>query len=308
MLVTAIIPFHEPRKFLSNFGIWRDKLEKVEDRFQLVLVWDRKNNVDFDVNELKAAFSEITNLNFVEGNFGGPGLARNAGLREALGEWVVFWDSDDVPEPEKTLECISVSKEERVDFIVTQFEVIRGDIPNGSSVSEEVQERKLNGSWYAQGLGIWRIIFKRKAIGSIQFPDIRMGEDLIFFIRVFRFECKYIFLNKTTYYYRIDSEGQLTGNRSLILEEAPKAFFMVDQELAIESFDEDPREIVGLYVRLFITGYFRSESPLSKRILLSFMHRWKSASIKGKFRSIEEIVLFLFYKLLNVRSKVVSST
>jgi glycosyltransferase involved in cell wall biosynthesis len=49
--------------------------------------------------ELKKLIHEnsLSNVILIEGRYGSPGFARNAGLEVATGEWFVFWDSDDRP-------------------------------------------------------------------------------------------------------------------------------------------------------------------------------------------------------------------
>ena len=94
---------------------------KFTSSIQLILVIDLKKIEEFGLEALKKAFGP--NLKVVVGEYGSPGIARNAGLRLATAEWVVFWDCDDAPIEENIFELI-LSVGDEYDAVIGSYVVV----------------------------------------------------------------------------------------------------------------------------------------------------------------------------------------
>jgi glycosyltransferase involved in cell wall biosynthesis len=156
--------------------------------------------------------SEFKNYKIIEGFYGGPGPARNAGLEISRGKWVTFWDSDDIAFPREYLNAIN-SQDSFQNIIIGNYEICQ--VSDGSISKKIIPERdKINA--FALNPGIWRVIFRRDCIGSTRFPNIRMAEDQIFIAKVLSKVKEISFVDSVVYRYFMGGKSQLTSNINAI--------------------------------------------------------------------------------------------
>lgn len=210
-LATVIVPVKNMSGRLKNISSW---LQEIEDlSFEIIFVDD--NSTDSTLKELvglKTRFNSLS-IQVISGEFFGPGGARNAGLSLAQGKWVIFWDSDDTPHPKAFFEMIISAIERDLDFAAGKWVECRNANSEEATVRERSKNLKLRE--FIEYPGIWRWAFERSAIGNIRFPNLSLGEDLIFlsklqirFSRVYRHP-------EIVYSYCTGSELQLTSKNSI---------------------------------------------------------------------------------------------
>jgi glycosyltransferase involved in cell wall biosynthesis len=144
-----------------------------------------------------------------------PGGARNAGLKAAVSEWIVFWDCDDLPNVENCLKLINQAILNGSNLAIGSFIV--------EKVDEKYQTRHIVESqhWPSQvGLnpGIWRMAFSRELVKHIKFPELSMGEDQVFIARVILAAPLVHISDIIVYRYRVGIPNQLTKNRKKVTE------------------------------------------------------------------------------------------
>lgn len=176
---------------------------------EVVLVHDFRDSVTSV--ELEGFIKEINhhNLKLLTGKWGNPGGARNSGIDASSGEWITFWDSDDSPNTEAVLAALNSGIEAEVH--VGGFEIadsISGII-KATFHSESISDIYLNP-------GLWRMIFKRSILGTTRFPELLMGEDQDFLMKL-KLSGKSIAFHETIFYrYFTGNAGQLTSQRDAI--------------------------------------------------------------------------------------------
>ncbi|MBR7165439.1 MAG: glycosyltransferase family 2 protein [Clostridia bacterium] len=120
----------------------------------------------------------------------GPAAARNAGLQEARGDYILFCDSDDTFTPGALEQAVTLCEEKGADLLIFGFNVVQ----NGESTPYYHNEAEL---FSKQELGaalaplyranmlnqVWGKVFSRKLIAEnrLQFPQEKWGEDRLFF-------------------------------------------------------------------------------------------------------------------------------
>ena len=95
-LLSVITPIASDRNDLHNLENWLSKVKSYD--IQVILVLDLKEKIsNRDTIENLVDKINSNKLILIAGEFGSVGAARNVGLFYAEGEWITFWDSDDLP-------------------------------------------------------------------------------------------------------------------------------------------------------------------------------------------------------------------
>ena len=112
---------------------------------------------------------------------GGPARARNLGIKESSGDYIMFLDSDDTYEKE-TLKKISAFLGENTDLLIFGFRQRFYGRANDKTYSPETQFD--TASFYKNNLlnQVWNKVYKTDFIktNNIVFKDYKYGEDRIF--------------------------------------------------------------------------------------------------------------------------------
>ena len=221
--VTAVVPIHNSEGKTANL---RDSIRQAKN-IKFVLVFDSCN--DGTLREFSEIIENCEKLNVqaIYGEFGSPGIARNAGLHFVDSEWVVFWDADDNPNPDALVECVNTLDKKKFDMIVTQY-----------SKTDFLSEKKLgrvsetrHKYQLVTNPGIWRIVFNARLAKEVSFPEFRMGEDQCFLAEILSKKPNLFFSPRITYSYSVGSPGQLTKNQLAKLELKRTITFTLRQAL-----------------------------------------------------------------------------
>lgn len=151
-------------------------------------------------------------LKFSAGDFGNPGSARNLGIDQASGVWIIFWDSDDEPSVEALLSVLNSAENKSAQIAISSFTTcseILGDAEGRTYVPRE----KLLIKDIADYPGIWRFAFKREVIGDKRFPPSKMGEDQAFLASLGIFDYKIYVSDEITYKYYFGNSSHLVSQK-----------------------------------------------------------------------------------------------
>lgn len=191
----------------------------VNPQIETIIVHDFSNEVDRE--ELQLICSKYQNIKLIEGQFGNPGSARNAGLSICRGKRVVFWDCDDEPNVTRFLDLLKSEEDKDSDVCIAQFNVfneITKSISKDSTWSGNfVQDHKT----FALNPGIWRMIFKRELLTSISFDPLKMAEDQLFICQAMLKAKIVTFSDDQIYTYFIGSADHLTKNKDALQDLLP---------------------------------------------------------------------------------------
>ena len=225
-LLSVVVPIGNMARNLQFVESWLKQVKKYS--LEVILVHDQTFlDVGTELKELVQSVN-TSKVILIQGVFGNPGSARNAGLEIATGDWVGFWDSDDTPNIENIFSAINISQEYD-EILVGNFSVF--DI---KTMDYRTPIKNVNGiNSVAMNPGIWRMIFRRQTISDTKFPSLRMGEDQVFLARLNFGMRKLRFVESIFYQYNLGGPSQLTKSRialkdlplasAIILEHAKKA-------------------------------------------------------------------------------------
>ncbi len=196
----------------GKLGFVRDWVESISanSQIEIILVHDISDNLTG--KELLDLSNTYTNTRLIEGLFGNPGTARNAGLEISVGRWVVFWDSDDEPNVQNFISTLEMMELFQFDIAVAAYAVC-DEISHKKSRSKPwSQETGRDLESLALNPGIWRIIFSREILKGIRFNPLKMAEDQIFICEALTKARSIRFVDNLNYTYFTGSSRHLTRN------------------------------------------------------------------------------------------------
>lgn len=238
-LLSVIIPVYNAQDVLpmaidSVLGQGIDDLE-------LILVDDGSR--DNSLSVCRAYADRDSRLNVISQKNGGPGAARNAGLRKAKGQFICFVDSDDTVTPGAFRWMLDMARD--ADLVIAHFNILlnsqtldRGYVKDNRTLTQTQFLHllaKRPGSYYYSAL--WNKLYRGSLIreNHIVFnTTLNWGEDFQFNMALYRHVKKVSFLKEPVYNYRRTYAGQTW-----------RTMFEVDKNLAIKA--RLYRSLKGLY-------------------------------------------------------------
>ena len=260
-LVTIITPLTggpEPRE---NLRSWVSKVHDLA--ICLVLVHDETDpKTRKEVSEI-ASLLPSSQVKVVHGFFGSPGGARNAGLQLVESEWVVFWDSDDVGEPENLIRVIETNSDSSV--VICAYTKNSDFDPSVSNLVTIKKSRNAYLQMANQG-GLWRYVIKKDFIKELRFSENKMGEDQQFLVGLNLHNVEVRKSNTVLYHYYYGDDSHLTSNRQ-IQGQVEVTLDAVRDQLLKQNRKFDLFE-TAIYFKLFLSVCKYSQP--SKKILAIF--------------------------------------
>lgn len=207
VLVSFIIPYYNvPLQFV---------VECVESIMQLGLKEDEREIIVVDDGSDTDISGELTrhdsNILYIRQENGGPGVARNTGMKVAKGEYIQFVDSDDKLVPSVYCHCVEMLRKGMADLLMFGF-------VNGKSRLRQscVWHGPLPGSEYMTRKNlkspVWGYCFRTTLLDDIKFPT-GIHEDEEFTTLLVLKARKVMFTEATAYFYRM-RENSITTIRN----------------------------------------------------------------------------------------------
>lgn len=209
LLISAIIPIAGFPNGIKQIESWTTNSDLRS--FEVILVVDSmEDKTRNQTKEIAQKLTTLTTVKVLSSNAGNPGGSRNLGLEAASGDWVVFWDCDDTPNPSQFLEMISQAEKMKSAVAVGEYTIQIGGQRLAKTFKSLSTEKILEA--ISLDPGLWRFAFKGDLARSINFPNMRMAEDQIYLANIFESKPKiYVFQESVYTYWRYQS-NQLTKN------------------------------------------------------------------------------------------------
>lgn len=199
-IISIIVPVYNSEKYIQR--CINSIINQTFINFEVIFVNDGSIDNSLEIlNSNKSLDSRIKIIN--QENFG-TGEARNNGLRNALGEYILFVDSDDTIESLMLEEMYKKALEENSDIVICEINRVLSD---GKKVRDNIYNNINKNNIFSSILSfsirssVWDKLYKKELFikNNIFFPEKTYDEDngivfkLIFFAKHISFIDKYLY-------------------------------------------------------------------------------------------------------------------
>ncbi|SES96569.1 Glycosyltransferase involved in cell wall bisynthesis [Enterococcus malodoratus] len=194
--ISLIIPHYNSSKKLER--LLKSVDNNISTKTQIIIVDD--NSALHEIKKVKAMIVRMPRLNItLVGNnsgFNGAGAVRNIGLDLAVGDWILFADSDDYFIQGSGLIISQFLKRDDIDIVyfnVTSLNSVTKRKSKRHMVYSELITKYINSNNITTENGLrynydvpWGKLIRRRLIidNSIKFPQIMTSEDVEFSIKI----------------------------------------------------------------------------------------------------------------------------
>lgn len=209
-MISIVVPAYNAEKFIKK--CIKSVIEQKFDDYELIIINDCSTDNTIKIIQEYADKCERIKVYSNEKNMG-EGNTRNVGINNAIGEYIMFLDSDDYLFNDSLNYINDMIK--KYDFDIMTF-----PLSTSENISSKHNEKLYTGdkafsmflcyrkmSGYAGGK-----VLKRSLIGDNRFEQLRIGADGDFMIRMFSKSQKVLYSTKNIYYYRVYDESASERN------------------------------------------------------------------------------------------------
>lgn len=201
--ISIIVPVYKVENYLDKCV--ESILNQTVKDFELILVDDGSpDNCPKICDEYLLKDSRVK---VIHKENGGLSDARNAGIKEAKGDWLSFIDSDDFIAPDMIETLLSNAENENADIAVCDAVLFKdGEKPAFTDStkktvmdSTEAQGKMINERLFV--VNTWNKIYKKSLFDDITFPKGKLYEDLATTYKLLDKSKKVVYINGKKYAY-----------------------------------------------------------------------------------------------------------
>lgn len=217
--VSVIIPVYNAKRYLEAC------VQSLEDQslrsFELICVDD--GSTDGSTELLITLAKRYENLRILSLEHAGVSAARNAGIEDAVGTYLLFVDADDTVDRQLLELAVQKADACSADMTIFGFDEFYGKsdtyVPREICGKHELFERSFNISDMSclttelTTPNVWRILYRRSLLteSGIRFhEDLNAAEDLAFIYETLFVAQRVTLMEQRLYHYRRDGEGSIT--------------------------------------------------------------------------------------------------
>lgn len=289
-MISIIVPVYNCEKYLNN-SIQSLIEQTIFDDLEIVFVDD--GSTDDSVGVIQSYVDRYINMKLIRQSNKGVSVARNRGLEEAKGEYIAFFDADDIAQNVLYERLLDLMLCNAADLSCVNYAM---RFPDNITKVHKKQEKKILynedilKSFFGDNLlcnNIFDKLFKMSIVKEIAFPEgYAIGEDMFFIFQyILKAQKAIIDTTDSLYLYCIRE------NSAMKSEFSEKYFHSVI--LSEKIMDElSQNNILKLYAEAnwiheickMLALYYRSGSTEYGNIIAEYRKKVKNYSIKSAYK------------------------
>ena len=295
MKLSIIIPVYNAEKYIGE--CIKSILQCDSSDIEIIIIND--GSKDKSLSIIKEYQKNDKRIYVIDKKNEGVSIARNTGIKEAKGDWIMFVDADDI----LTNDWFDIIK----GYMSSDFKILfftnylkRNDYTKEEFIKNIVG---INGDNYIAGPV--SKLFSRKFIEElgIKFQQkLINGEDMIFIIECLSATSDYEIINKSFYKYRIN-EQSATHTFNINIIESDKYFHKIlEKILRKSSLDKNQVNAIllhckknALYIMMMYLSYLKRYKDVRNYLYLFNDEIYSNIKIK-KVKSKKDIISFFIIK------------
>lgn len=215
--ISVIVPVFNGAKFIER--CLNSIINQTYKNFEIIIIDDGStDNSLLKCYEIKEGNKNI-NINILTQKNSGPSAARNKGIDNSKGEYLIFVDCDDYLELD-VLENMMNSLTKKDTLIKINYKTFKNNkIISYSNFHDTISVENYISDIFSGNCpgSVWGCLFDKKIIDSIRFSnDLFFLEDFLFLIEYLMRIEKVKFVD-SYYYYYLDNSNSITSSKSKII-------------------------------------------------------------------------------------------
>ena len=197
--LSIIVPAYNSSDYIKEC-ISSVLMQKTSYNYELIVINDGSKD---DTLEKINLFKENKHLKIINQENKGFSGARNRGIDESLGKYIMFLDSDDLLCENSIEKLIKTAKEKKADIVQGSYYTFN---KNGNKFYTNITPTEKNKEISVPGFP-WGKVYNAKLFEKVRFPLDFWYEDTIVNYLLARLSNKYVAISDYVYGYRINEKG-----------------------------------------------------------------------------------------------------
>lgn len=296
MRFSIVVPVYNAEKYIDRCV--NSIINQTHKEIEIILVNDGSKDRSGEICDEYA--QKDTRIKVIHKPNGGVSSARNSGLKKAIGDYIIFVDSDDWIEKDMIARLDKILIEDKeLDCIIYNLKNIeKSDIREDellNNIAYLIKTEKINPPWNK--------VYKREILNknNIKFDKkVQIGEDLLFNIQYLKNTKKIYLLNDILYNYVTENGQSLTKKyKKDKYEQLTHVNNRIREEMSKELKNKQLLDAVD-YIRFknicsCIMDLFHPNCPYRVREKYKYIKKVKSENKKLIIKRIDKKILLLSY-------------
>ena len=231
VLVSVIVPVHNGEKDLKQC-LNSILAQECGSTVEIIAVNDNSTDSSGDILEEYANWGEVRRVELTKETGGSAAKARNAGILQAKGEYLLFVDCDDVLLPGAISALLRKAQQTGADIVQGGWQYLDGDGKFGAAqrFAEHIYEKRTAYDCLDLPGTPWAKLYRRSLFDEIRFPaGYTCFEDAVIHFLIFPAAEKIASISQVVYAWRRNANGITFTSQGT--KKAVQAYWIVEELL-----------------------------------------------------------------------------